>query len=65
MHRRLAELATERFDVAVIGGGILGACVARDAALRGLSTALIEAGDFAGRTSANSLKVVHGGLRHL
>lgn len=65
MHRRLAELTTQRFDVAVIGGGILGACVARDAALRGLSTALIEAGDFAGRTSANSLKVVHGGLRHL
>jgi len=53
------------FDVLVVGGGILGASIARDAALRGLSVALVERGDFAGSTSANSLKVIHGGLRHL
>ena len=53
------------FDLVVVGGGILGACVARDAATRGLSVALLERGDFAGGTSSNSLKVIHGGLRHL
>jgi glycerol-3-phosphate dehydrogenase len=53
------------FDVLVVGGGILGASIARDAVLRGLSVALVERGDFAGGTSANSLKVIHGGLRHL
>jgi glycerol-3-phosphate dehydrogenase len=53
------------FDIIVIGGGILGACVARDAALRGLSVAVVEKGDFGGGTSWNSLKIVHGGLRYL
>lgn len=61
------DLATlERtFDLLVIGGGIVGACVARDAALRGLTVALIEGNDFASGISWNSLKVVHGGLRSL
>jgi glycerol-3-phosphate dehydrogenase len=49
----------------VIGGGILGATTAWDAAQRGLSVALVEAGDFGSGTSWNSLKTIHGGLRHL
>lgn len=61
----LEALASERFDVVVIGGGITGAGVALDAAARGLRTALIEAGDFASGTSSKSSKLVHGGLRYL
>jgi len=57
-------LANEQYDLVVIGGGIYGACVARDAALRGLRVALVERGDFGGATSANSLKIIHGGLRY-
>ena len=49
----------------VVGGGITGVAAAWDAALRGLSVALVEAGDFGGATSWNSLKTIHGGLRHL
>jgi glycerol-3-phosphate dehydrogenase len=49
----------------VIGGGIVGAGVARDAALRGLKVALVERGDFAQGTSSRSSKMVHGGLRYL
>jgi glycerol-3-phosphate dehydrogenase len=52
-------------DIAVIGGGIAGACAAWDAALRGLRVALIERSDFGGATSAQSLKVLHGGIRYL
>lgn len=55
----------DRRDIVVVGGGILGACVARDAAMRGLSVTLLERGEFGGGTSANSLRVIHGGLRHL
>lgn len=58
-------LETGVFDLIVIGGGITGAGVARDAALRGLSVALIEAGDFACGTSSRSSKMIHGGLRYL
>ncbi|MBA3812018.1 MAG: glycerol-3-phosphate dehydrogenase/oxidase [Caulobacteraceae bacterium] len=53
------------FDLAVIGGGITGAGVARDAAMRGLSVALVEARDFASGTSSRSSKMIHGGLRYL
>lgn len=53
------------FDILVIGGGITGAGIARDAAMRGLSVALIEARDFASGTSSRSSKMVHGGLRYL
>ena len=53
------------FDVAIIGGGITGAGVARHAALAGLSTLLIEAADFASGTSSRSTKLIHGGLRYL
>ena len=55
----------ERYDLAVIGGGIQGTGVARDAALRGLRVALIEAGDIGGGTSSRTSKLVHGGLRYL
>ena len=53
------------FDVVVIGGGITGAGVARDAAMRGLTVALVEARDFASGTSSRSSKMIHGGLRYL
>jgi glycerol-3-phosphate dehydrogenase len=63
--RVLDLLADVSYDVLVIGGGIVGACVARDAARRGLRVALMERGDFGGGISWNSLKIVHGGLRSL
>ncbi len=65
MKRNPAELANKTFDLAIIGGGILGAGIARDAALRGLSVALVEKGDFASGTSSRSTKLIHGGLRYL
>lgn len=61
----LQALATEPFDVVVIGGGITGAGVALDAASRGYSVALVERDDFASGTSSRSSKLVHGGLRYL
>jgi glycerol-3-phosphate dehydrogenase len=61
----LGRLATEHFDVLVIGGGITGAGVALDAASRGLTTALVEKVDFASGTSSKSSKLIHGGLRYL
>jgi glycerol-3-phosphate dehydrogenase len=63
--QQIHRLGTENFDLAVIGGGINGAAVARDAALRGLRVALIDQGDFAGQTSSRSTKLIHGGLRYL
>src|SRR5919106_2125507 len=65
MKRDIERLANQKFDVLVVGGGIHGAITAWDAALRGLSVALIERGDFGGGTSQNSLKIIHGGLRSL
>ena len=61
----LETLATDRFDVAVVGGGITGAGVALDAASRGYSVALLERADYASGTSSRSSKLVHGGLRYL
>ncbi|MHB8219337.1 MAG: glycerol-3-phosphate dehydrogenase/oxidase [Acidimicrobiales bacterium] len=61
----LRRLATEQFDVVVVGGGITGAGVALDAASRGLRTALVEKDDLASGTSSKSSKMVHGGLRYL
>jgi glycerol-3-phosphate dehydrogenase len=61
----LVRLGSEEFDLLVIGGGINGAGIARDAALRGLRVALIEKGDFASGTSSRSSKLIHGGLRYL
>lgn len=65
MQRDLQRLASDSFDVLVVGGGIHGLATAWDAALRGLSVALVEKSDFGSETSANSLKTIHGGLRYL
>jgi glycerol-3-phosphate dehydrogenase len=65
MNRNLVAIADNTYDVVVIGGGIYGACIAWEAVLRGLSVALFEKGDFCGATSANSLKIIHGGFRYL
>ena len=61
----LTRLADSSFDVLIIGGGIVGAGIARDAALRGLKTALVEQHDFAFGTSSRSSRLLHGGLRYL
>jgi glycerol-3-phosphate dehydrogenase len=61
----LARLAEHPFDLLVIGGGITGAGVARDAALRGLAVALVERDDFAAGTSSRSSRLIHGGVRYL
>lgn len=63
--RALDELAGRRFDLLVVGGGIVGAAVAAHAARAGLAVALVEAGDFGGATSSASSKLIHGGLRYL
>ncbi|HVS77088.1 MAG TPA: FAD-dependent oxidoreductase, partial [Steroidobacteraceae bacterium] len=65
MLRNIARLAATPYDLVVVGGGIYGACAAWEGALRGLRVALIEAGDFGRATSSNSLRTLHGGLRHL
>lgn len=64
-NRDTAQLGTGTFDVLIIGGGIIGAGVARDAALRGIRVALVDQGDFGSGTSSRSSKLVHGGLRYL
>jgi glycerol-3-phosphate dehydrogenase len=61
----LERMAREPLDLLVIGGGITGAGVARDAALRGLSVGLVEKTDFAAGTSSRSSKIIHGGVRYL
>ncbi|HEU5260714.1 MAG TPA: glycerol-3-phosphate dehydrogenase/oxidase [Gemmatimonadales bacterium] len=61
----LASMVAEPVDVLVIGGGIVGAGVARDAALRGFRTALVDKGDFGGGTSSHSSRLIHGGIRYL
>jgi len=63
--RTLSRLATDVFDVLVIGGGVTGCGIALDAAGRGLSVALVEKRDFAAGTSSRSSKLIHGGLRYL
>ena len=65
MTRTPERLGQGSFDLLVIGGGILGAGIARDAALRGLSVALVEQGDFASGTSSKTTKLIHGGIRYL
>lgn len=61
----LQRMQNERFDLVIIGGGINGAGLARDACLRGMKVALIEANDFASGTSSRSSKLIHGGIRYL
>ncbi len=63
--RGLRRLKEETFDFLIVGGGITGAGVARDAARRGLKVALVERSDFAVGTSSRSSKLIHGGLRYL
>lgn len=65
MKRDFAALQHQPFDLLVCGGGIYGAWTAYDAALRGLSVALVEQNDWAGATSSASSKLIHGGLRYL
>jgi glycerol-3-phosphate dehydrogenase len=65
VQRDLSRLSSQTFDLLIIGGGATGCFAARDAALRGLSVALVEARDFAAATSAHSSKLAHGGLRYL
>ena len=62
---RAADLHRQAFDVLVVGGGIIGAGVARDAARRGLRVALFEQDDFGSGTSSGSTRLIHGGLRYL
>ncbi|MEU3461545.1 glycerol-3-phosphate dehydrogenase/oxidase [Streptomyces sp. NPDC006733] len=61
----LARMADEELDILVVGGGVVGAGTALDAATRGLSTGLVEARDWASGTSSRSSKLIHGGLRYL
>jgi len=63
--RALAELSERRFDLLIIGGGIIGAGIACEAARLGLAVALVERADFASGTSSASSKLIHGGLRYL
>ena len=65
MKRDIDRLSHETFDVTIVGGGIYGAMAAWDASSRGLKVALIEKGDFGNATSANTQKIIHGGLRYL
>src|ERR1700683_2356022 len=65
MKRNLEELASDEFDVLVVGGGAFGAAAAWDAALRGLRVALIDQRDFGSGASAECFKMVHGGIRYL
>jgi len=65
MQRSFAALESMVFDVLVIGGGITGAGIARDAAMRGLSVAIVDKGDWAGGTSSRSSRLIHGGIRYL
>ena len=63
--KNIEKLKSEEFDLLIIGGGISGAGVARDAASRGMKVALVEANDYSSGTSSRSSKLVHGGIRYL
>ncbi|MBI4974616.1 MAG: glycerol-3-phosphate dehydrogenase/oxidase [Candidatus Omnitrophica bacterium] len=65
MERNIARLKSEYFDILVIGGGINGCAIARDASLRGAKAALIEKDDFASGASGKTTKLIHGGIRYL
>jgi glycerol-3-phosphate dehydrogenase len=62
---RLERLGSRRFDLLVVGGGIVGAGIAEAATAHGLSVAVVDKGDFGGATSSASSKLIHGGLRYL
>jgi glycerol-3-phosphate dehydrogenase len=63
--RTISTLSNDPWDVLVVGGGIVGSGIARDASMRGLRTVLIEKSDFAWGTSSRSARLLHGGLRYL
>lgn len=65
MRRDFSRLGSTAFDLLIVGTGIYGACAAWDASQRGLSVALVDQDDFGAATSANSLRIIHGGLRYL
>ena len=65
MKRDFADISEKTFDLIVVGGGIIGACIARDAAMRGLKTLLLEKDDFAAGTTSRSTRLIHGGFRYL
>jgi len=65
MNRNFKKITNTVFDIAIIGGGIYGVWIAFQGALQGLKVCLFDRGDFGSSTSANSLKIIHGGLRYL
>ena len=65
MVRTFPDLESRIFDVLVVGGGITGAGIARDAAMRGLNVAIVDKGAWAGGTSSKSSRLIHGGIRYL
>ncbi len=65
MKREFEGLSKRKFDLVVIGGGVIGTGVARDAAMRGIKTLLLEKEDFAYGTTSRSTRLIHGGLRYL
>ncbi|MGA2160028.1 MAG: glycerol-3-phosphate dehydrogenase/oxidase [Dehalococcoidia bacterium] len=65
MKRDFKSIPGKNYDVIVIGGGIVGAGVARDTTLRGLDTLLVEKDDFGSGTTSRSTRLIHGGLRYL
>ena len=64
-NRLLQNLSETHYDLVIIGGGINGAGIARDASMRGMKVILVEADDFASGTSSRSSKLIHGGIRYL
>jgi glycerol-3-phosphate dehydrogenase len=65
MQRTFSALESQQFDVLVVGGGITGAGIARDASMRGLSVALVDKSDWGSGTSSKSSRLIHGGIRYL
>jgi len=65
MRRELSTLENKEYDLIVIGAGAFGSCTAWEAASRGLTVAVVDRADFCSATSANHLKMVHGGIRYL
>ena len=61
----IRKMAETELDILVVGGGVVGAGSALDAVTRGLTTAIVEARDWASGTSSRSSKLIHGGLRYL
>ena len=65
MKRNFADITGRSFDLIIVGGGIIGANIARDAAMRGLKTLILEKDDFATGTTSRSTRLIHGGFRYL